>query len=260
TLSEGQGRTGRPGASNTRARSPGCDPRQHRQGCRHFTSDRRQDRQGTWHRHTVAATQRHQASTAERGIEGGMAMSTFAVFGMTRAYALAEARKRTPTHRFEKDKCGTRRRVEMTSDEWEAAVQDRADSIMGGGKSGAAMSALRRASVCPRVHPAHARAAGMQGSSNPCQVHQEGWIGAAADAQEDGCAHDRVAGLGGFLIAFIQKPTRLASSITYLLGFGGFTFGIGRVFWTGGRFLSFVCMGRLGVCFGGLAGLSLIIA
>ena len=59
-------------------------------------------------------------------------MSTFAVFGMTRAYALAEARKRTPTHRFEKDKDGNRRRVEMTSDDWEAAVQDRANSIMGG--------------------------------------------------------------------------------------------------------------------------------
>lgn len=189
-----------------------------------------------------------------------MAVSTFTVFGMTRAYALADARKRTPTHRFEKDKDGNRRRVEMASDEWEAAVQDRANSIMGGGKSGAAMSALRRAPVRPRVHPAHAGATGMQGSSDSDQGRKKGRIGATAHAQEDGCAHDGVAGLGGFLIAFIQKPTRLANSITYLLGFGGFTFGIGRVFWTGGRFLSFVCMGRLGVCFGGLAGLSLIIA
>jgi len=76
-------------------------------------------------------------------------MSTFAVFGMTRAYAMADARKRTPTHRFEKGKDGKRRRFEMTSDEWEAAVQARADSIMGGGKSGAAMPALRCAPVRP---------------------------------------------------------------------------------------------------------------
>src|SRR5690606_9997984 len=103
-------------------------------GRRHFTSDRRPDRQGTWHRHTAAAAQRHQAGPAECGVKGGMAVSTFAVFGMTRAYALAEARKRTPTHRFEKDKDGNRRRVEMIGDEWEAAVQARADSIMGGAR------------------------------------------------------------------------------------------------------------------------------
>jgi len=63
-----------------------------------------------------------------------MAVSTFAVFGMTRGYAMADARKRTPTHRFEKDKDGKRFRVEMTSEEWEAAVQARADSIMGGAR------------------------------------------------------------------------------------------------------------------------------
>lgn len=61
-------------------------------------------------------------------------MSTFAVFGMTRAYALAVARKRTPTHRFEKNEYGGGDRVELTSDEWEAAVQAHADSIMGGGQ------------------------------------------------------------------------------------------------------------------------------
>lgn len=186
-------------------------------------------------------------------------MSTFAVFGMTRAYALAEARKRTPTHRFEKDKDGNRRRVEMTSDEWEAAVRDRADSIMGGQEWRSYANPSMRPSS-PASSPSSCESSRNAGIFESGPRPSRRMDRAAADAQEDGCAHDRVAGLGGFLIAFIQKPTRLASSITYLLGFGGFTFGIGRVFWTGGRFLSFVCMGRLGVCFGGLAGLSLIIA
>src|SRR5690606_29130462 len=134
TVSEGQSSTGCPGASNTRAGCPGRDPRQHRPGGRHFTSDRRPDRQRTRHRHTAAATQRHQAGPAECRVKGGMAVSTFAVFGMTRAYALAVARKRTPTHRLERNEYGGSNRVELTSDEWEAAVQACADSIMGGAR------------------------------------------------------------------------------------------------------------------------------
>ncbi|WP_285259217.1 hypothetical protein [Halopseudomonas bauzanensis] len=61
-------------------------------------------------------------------------MSTFAVFGMTRDFAMFEARKKTPTHRFEKDKAGNPRRVELTQGEWEAAVIARAESIMEGAR------------------------------------------------------------------------------------------------------------------------------
>lgn len=61
-------------------------------------------------------------------------MSTFAVFGMTRDFALTEARKRTATHRFEKDKDGVHRRVELTPEEWEAAVQAKAEATMKGAR------------------------------------------------------------------------------------------------------------------------------
>ena len=56
-------------------------------------------------------------------------MSTFAVFGMTRDFALAEARKKTPTTRIELVK-GARVTVDLTPEEWEAAVQKRADEAM----------------------------------------------------------------------------------------------------------------------------------
>ena len=60
-------------------------------------------------------------------------MSTFAVFGMTRDFALAEARKKTPTTRIELVK-GVRVTVDLTPDEWEAAVQKRADEVMAGAR------------------------------------------------------------------------------------------------------------------------------
>lgn len=58
-------------------------------------------------------------------------MSTFAVFGMTRDFALAEARKKTPTTRIELVE-GTRVTVDLTPEEWEVAVQKRADEAMAG--------------------------------------------------------------------------------------------------------------------------------
>ena len=61
-------------------------------------------------------------------------MSTFAVFGMTRDFALAEARKKTPTTRIELVK-GVRVTVDLTPDEWEAAVQKRADKVMAGART-----------------------------------------------------------------------------------------------------------------------------
>ncbi len=61
-------------------------------------------------------------------------MSTFAVFGMTRDFALAEARKKTPTTRIELVS-GTRVTVDLTPDEWEAAVQKRADEVMAGART-----------------------------------------------------------------------------------------------------------------------------
>jgi len=56
-------------------------------------------------------------------------MSTFAVFGMTRTLALAEARKKVSTMKGE-----GRDRVHLTPDQWEDECQKYADKIMAGAK------------------------------------------------------------------------------------------------------------------------------
>lgn len=53
-------------------------------------------------------------------------MSTFAVFGMTRDVALAEARKKVSTTRL--DDSG--QRLQLTPQEWQQACEERADKIM----------------------------------------------------------------------------------------------------------------------------------
>jgi len=58
-------------------------------------------------------------------------MSTFAVFGMTRDFALAEARKKTPIT-YNETIDGVATRIELTPEEWEAKVQKRADEAMAG--------------------------------------------------------------------------------------------------------------------------------
>ncbi|SDS24705.1 hypothetical protein SAMN05216198_1529 [Halopseudomonas litoralis] len=52
-------------------------------------------------------------------------MSTFAVFGMTRGYAISSARRQVPTRIRGED---------LTPEEWEAAVNIRADAIMNGSR------------------------------------------------------------------------------------------------------------------------------
>lgn len=53
-------------------------------------------------------------------------MSTFAVFGMTRDVALAEARKKVSTTR--RDDSG--QRLQLAPQEWQQACKERADKIM----------------------------------------------------------------------------------------------------------------------------------
>lgn len=53
-------------------------------------------------------------------------MSTFAVFGMTRDFALAEARKKVST--TPRDDSG--QRLQLTPQEWQQACEERADKIM----------------------------------------------------------------------------------------------------------------------------------
>lgn len=53
-------------------------------------------------------------------------MSTFAVFGMTRDVALAEARKKVSTTR--RDDSG--QRLQLTPQEWQQACEEHADKIM----------------------------------------------------------------------------------------------------------------------------------
>ncbi|MDG9928296.1 MULTISPECIES: hypothetical protein [unclassified Pseudomonas] len=59
-------------------------------------------------------------------------MSTFAVFGMTRAAALEEAKKKTPSTRDNKDTPGGKQ--QLTMDEWLEAVERCAEVIMAGRK------------------------------------------------------------------------------------------------------------------------------
>jgi hypothetical protein len=61
-------------------------------------------------------------------------MSTFAVFGMTRCFAEADARKRCPTARTELVD-GVSRRVELTPSEWDQACRIWADKLMDGARS-----------------------------------------------------------------------------------------------------------------------------
>lgn len=56
-------------------------------------------------------------------------MSTFAVFGMSRAVALRDAYKNTPTTRGNGAAV-----VQMSADEWEDACQRKADKVMAGVK------------------------------------------------------------------------------------------------------------------------------
>lgn len=58
-------------------------------------------------------------------------MSTFAVFGMTRAVALAEAKKRTKGTRKNLKAPGGVEQIPLA--EWLALVEKKADQIMGGG-------------------------------------------------------------------------------------------------------------------------------
>ncbi|NAQ13472.1 MULTISPECIES: hypothetical protein [Pseudomonas syringae group] len=59
-------------------------------------------------------------------------MSTFAVFGMTMAWALSEARKKTPTTRANPKTGGPP--IELTLEEWMVKVERNAEHIMAGAK------------------------------------------------------------------------------------------------------------------------------
>lgn len=59
-------------------------------------------------------------------------MSTFAVFGMTRDVAMAEAKKAVKTTRPDPKRTG--HNIELTVDEWLYKVGQKADQIMGGVK------------------------------------------------------------------------------------------------------------------------------
>ncbi len=77
-------------------------------------------------------------------------MSTFAVFGMTRDVALAEAKKRTK---------GTRKNVKAPGgvepiplSEWLELVEKKTEQIMGGGYGAPIVASIRRTTVRRTVH------------------------------------------------------------------------------------------------------------
>ena len=59
-------------------------------------------------------------------------MSTFAVFGMTRDFALAEARKKVPVTRTATDGKGRKVSVDLSPAEWEEACQQYVQRLMDG--------------------------------------------------------------------------------------------------------------------------------
>ena len=74
-------------------------------------------------------------------------MSTFAVFGMSRAVALKDAYKNTPTTR------GTGAGiVQMSAAEWEDACQRKADRVMAGSKVKQLSQLFDAPPVCRAVH------------------------------------------------------------------------------------------------------------
>lgn len=77
-------------------------------------------------------------------------MSTFAVFGMTRDVALAEAKKRTKGTRKNMKAPGGVEPIPLS--EWLEMVEKKADLIMGGGYGSAAIAAVRRSAVRRAVH------------------------------------------------------------------------------------------------------------
>jgi hypothetical protein len=72
-------------------------------------------------------------------------MSTFAVFGMTRDVAMAEAKKTVKTTRPDPKNIG--QKIELTVDEWLYKVAQKAEQIMGGGQGEATQPAFR----CPSI-------------------------------------------------------------------------------------------------------------
>ena len=77
-------------------------------------------------------------------------MSTFAVFGMTRDVALAEAKKRTKDTRKNVKAPGGVEPVPLA--EWLELVEKKTEQIMEGGYGSPALTALRRAAVRRAVH------------------------------------------------------------------------------------------------------------
>ena len=77
-------------------------------------------------------------------------MSTFAVFGMTRDVALAEAKKRTKGTRKNVTAPGGVEPIPLT--EWLELVEKKVELIMGGGYGSPALTAIRCPAVRRTVH------------------------------------------------------------------------------------------------------------
>jgi len=91
-------------------------------------------------------------------------MSTFAVFGMTRPVAFAEAKKRVKGTRKNLRAPGGVEQIPLS--EWLVMVEKKTEQIMGGYGS-PAITAVRRATVRGAVHRA-----GSQNPSMPRYAHQ----------------------------------------------------------------------------------------
>lgn len=77
-------------------------------------------------------------------------MSTFAVFGMTRPVAFAEAKKRVKGQRKNLKAPGGVEQIPL--DEWLVLVEKKTEQIMGGGYGSPALTNVRCAAVRRAVH------------------------------------------------------------------------------------------------------------
>ncbi len=117
-------------------------------------------------------------------------MSTFAVFGMTAAVALAEARKRTKTTKASGKVGGAS--LQLTMAEWNEAVEKLAAKIMGGDRVKQLSHFFDAPPVCPRVHRPDTEGWQLPRPAHPSEVRGHRCQGQVGDQLENQDAKDRL--------------------------------------------------------------------
>ena len=119
-------------------------------------------------------------------------MSTFAVFGMTRDVALAEAKKRVKTSKPGKPGGPS---IQLTPAQWDEAVAKYADKLMSGDKVKQLSNLFDAPPVRSAVHRACPQTGGLPRSSDSSPLRAHRRQGQPGDQPENQDAKDRMVGL-----------------------------------------------------------------